>query len=104
MAKRRALKMRGRAKVALALLGFLVVATGVIWRRSYGHTQRQELAELQRRRSQLESKKVQLEGEIRAASSRGRLQPIAEQRLNMHVPADTQVIILSRPTGRPDAP
>jgi len=41
------------------------------------------------------NEKLRLEGEIRAASSRGRLLPVAE-RLNLHVPADSQVISIPR--------
>jgi hypothetical protein len=40
---------------------------------------------------------VKLDGEIRDASSRAHLAPIAEQRLNMHVPSPDQVIMLPRP-------
>jgi cell division protein FtsL len=40
---------------------------------------------------------VKLDGEIRDAASRARLAPIAEQRLNMHVPSPDQVIMLSPP-------
>ena len=90
--------MRGRSIVAIALLGFLLVATGVIWRRSHGIAQRAELRTLDRERMQLEAQKVKLENDIREASSRARLAPIAEQRLDMHVPNDSQVVILPRPT------
>ena len=86
--------------VALALLGFLLVATGVIWRRSYGIAQRAELDALGRERVQLEAQVVELESEIREASSRARLAPIAEQRLQMHVPTDSQVVILPMPSPR----
>ena len=40
--------------------------------------------------------RLRLEGDVRAAASRAVLQPIAEQRLRMRVPADSQVIILPR--------
>ena len=89
--------MRGRSIVALGLLGFLAVATGVIWRRSYGIAQRTVLEQLDARRTQLLARKAKLEGEIRDASSRARLAPLAEQRLHMHIPSDSQVVILPRP-------
>jgi cell division protein FtsL len=110
MAKRR-VKGRGRPIVALVLVGFVLVATGVIWRRSFGIAQSRELRELDKQRLELEAQKARLEGEIRELSSRARLAPIAEQRLNMHVPNDSQVIILPRPSAssspsrrNPDAP
>ena len=83
-----------RSTVALALLGFVLVATGVIARRTYGIDQARTLRELDRRRQALEAERVKLDGEIREAASRSRLAPIAEQRLNMHVPSPDQVIML----------
>lgn len=89
---------RGRGRqLALVLAGFLLVATGVIWRRSYGIARSRELTELDKRRVQLEARRTQLESDIRDLSSRARLAPVVEQRLQMHVPADSQVIILPRP-------
>ena len=94
-------RLSRRSKIALALFGFVLVATGVIARRTYGIGQARELRDLQRRREALEAERVKLQSEIREASSRARLQPIAEQRLNMHVPSPDQVIMLSRPTSSP---
>ncbi|MDX2184481.1 MAG: cell division protein FtsL [Gemmatimonadaceae bacterium] len=86
---------RGRGLVAFVLLAFLVVATGVIARRSYGIAQARALRDLDRERVQLESRRTQLQRDIRDASSRVRLQKTAEQALGMRVPADSQVIILA---------
>ena len=74
------------------------MATGVIWRRSYGIARSRDLNELEKRRVQLEARRAQLQSEIRELSSRARLAPIVEQRLQMHVPTDSQVVILPRPT------
>ena len=92
-------RLSRRSIVALALFGFVLVATGVIARRTYGIDQARSLRELDRRRQALEAERVKLDGEIRDASSRARLAPIAEQRLNMHVPAPEQVIMLPRPSA-----
>jgi cell division protein FtsL len=89
-----------RSTVALVLVSFVLVATGVIARRTYGIDQARTLRELDRRRQALEAERVKLDGEIRDASSRARLAPIAEQRLNMHVPSPDQVIMLPRPVPR----
>jgi cell division protein FtsL len=86
----------GRLRFVLLLLGFLVIAVGVILRRSYGIAAARELQELETRRAALVAERLRLEGEVRAAASRATLQPIAEQRLRMRVPADSQVIILPR--------
>jgi len=95
MAKRRVAR-RGRAWVALALLGFVLVAAGVIWRRTAGVARARELHSLEQRRAALQAERAQLESDIRDASSRGVLAPIVEQRLHMHVPSDTQIVILPR--------
>jgi cell division protein FtsL len=89
--------MRGRTLIFLALLGFFVVATGVIWRRSVGIAQARALRELEDRRSELEAQEAALQGAIRDASSRARLAPIAEQQLGMRIPPESLVIIIPRP-------
>jgi cell division protein FtsL len=91
-------RLSRRSKIALALFGFVLVATGVIARRTYGIGQARALRDLERKRDALDAERVKLESEIREASSRERLAPIAEQRLNMHVPTPDQVIMLPRPT------
>lgn len=90
---------RGRLRIVLVLLGFLVIATGVILRRSVGIGAARELQDLEARRGALVAERLRLEGEVHAAASRATLQPIAEQRLQMRVPADSQVIIIPRPSN-----
>lgn len=60
---------------------------------------------LQRKREALAAERIKLEEAIRDASSRARLQPIAEQRLNMRIPNPDQQVFLSRknePTRPPN--
>jgi cell division protein FtsL len=90
----------GRLRFVLLLIGFLVIAMGVILRRSHGIAAARELHELEARRAALVAERLRLEGEVRAAASRATLQPIAEQRLQMHVPSDSQVIILPRASAK----
>ena len=91
--------MKGRAVVALALLGFVLVATGVIWRRSVGVAQARAIQQLEQQRADLTARRAALEAEIRDATSRAHLAPIAEQQLGMRVPSDSQVITLPRPAS-----
>jgi cell division protein FtsL len=86
----------GRLRFALVLLGFVVIASGVIWRRTYGIAGTRDIQALEARRSGLIAERLRLEAEIRSASSRARLQPIAEQRLRMHLPTEAQVVYLTR--------
>lgn len=86
-----------RGWIWLALAGFLLVSTGVIWRRTIGIREARQLQDLVRRRDALINERLKLEGEIRTASSRAKLAPLAEQRLGMRVPSASQVILLTRP-------
>jgi cell division protein FtsL len=96
MAKRRRLAPSTRSVIALLLVGFVLVTTGVIARRVYGVGQEHQIITLRRKRALLEADRIHLEGAIRDASSRAHLQPIAEQRLNMHIPKPEQQVILNR--------
>jgi len=91
---------RGRVVFFSVLLGFVLVASAVVWRRSHGIAVARELAQLERSRLQLVAERTALEGDVRTAASRARLQGVAEQRLGMRVPSDTQVVILRRPALR----
>ena len=104
MAKRR-VSGRGRSRVALLLLGFVLVSTVVIWRRSAGIERARELRDLTRARGELLAERARLERDIRDASSRARLVPLAERRLGMHLPADSEIVYLVRPRDdRPSRP
>jgi cell division protein FtsL len=83
------------------LVGFVLVAVGVIWRRSYGTLQRREIERLEAAKATLEARKATLQRQIRLASSQARLVPIAEQRLHMRFPDDSQILIVDRPVLRP---
>ena len=89
--------MRGRTLLLLALLGFLVVATGVIWRRGVGLAQARDLRALRQQHAALEATQAALQGAIRDASSRARLARSVETGLGMHVPPDSLVIRLRHP-------
>lgn len=96
--------MRGRSVVALVLVGFVLVATGVIWRRSFGNARAREQQRLEQQRGALEAERAKIEGDIRDASSRATLAKVAEERLNMHIPSDSLVIYLQRPANKNKRP
>ncbi|MEO9037749.1 MAG: cell division protein FtsL [Gemmatimonadaceae bacterium] len=85
--------------IAVLLVGFVVVTTGVVARRVYGVKQQRAIQHLQSTRDALVAERQRLESAIRDASSRTRLQPIAEQQLNMHIPKPDQQVYLKRPTS-----
>lgn len=87
-----------RSLIVLVLFGFFMVATSVIARRTFGISQARSIRALEHQRDAVNAARVKLEAEIRDASSRAKLGPIAERRLHMYVPPDSQVIILPRQT------
>jgi len=103
MAKRRVNPGR-RSVIAVALIGFVLVATGVIARRVYGVREQRDIRKLQKTRDALIADRIRLEGVIRDASSRAHLQPIAEQRLNMHIPKADQQVNLTPPDSATKRP
>jgi hypothetical protein len=98
MAARKVASGRGRIRIALLMIAFLMITGIVILRRSFGLSGANELLALEAKRAAMVNEKLRLEGEIRSASSRAHLMPAAE-RLNLHVPADSMVIPISR--GKP---
>ena len=92
----RVTRRRGRSVVALTLFGFVLVATSVIWRRTYGHSQTRLVQQLERQRADLRAQRAQLHRDIREAASRDKLTPMAEQRLRLRMPSDSQVIVIER--------
>lgn len=88
--------MRGRTVVFVSLIGFVVLATGVVWRRSFGVTRARAIASLETRRAALAAQRAKLDGDIRTAVSMEKLGRVAEERLHMRVPGDSLVITLPR--------
>ena len=99
----RVTRRRGRSVVALTLFGFVLVATSVIWRRTFGLSQSRMVQQLERQRSDLRAQRAQLLREIREASSREKLTPLVEQRLHLRMPSDSQVIVIERKDVSPPA-
>ena len=93
---RRVTRRRGRSVVALTLFGFVLVATSVIWRRTFGLSQSRTVQQLERQKSNLRAQRTQLQQEIRDAASRDRLKSVVEQRLRLRMPNDSQVIVIER--------
>jgi len=60
----------GRLRFALLLLGFVLIASGVVLRRTYGIRAAREIQTMETRRSGLIAERRRLESEIVIASSR----------------------------------
>ena len=95
--------MRGRTVVYLLLLCFVVLASGVIVRRTYGVKRAREIVKLESTRAALMAQRAQVDRDIHAAVSMERLGRVAEERLHMRVPSDSIVVTLERPVAAPRA-
>lgn len=97
--RRTGVTARGRA-IAVTLAVFLAVAVGVVWRRTKGTATARQLETLAHTRSELESKRLQLESDIVALTGLSRLAPRVQGQMGLHVPNDSQIVLLPRPKRR----
>ncbi|HTT66985.1 MAG TPA: hypothetical protein VMF70_03055 [Gemmatimonadales bacterium] len=94
------MKMRGRHWVALWLGGFLVMGAAVVWRQTAALATARQLKALQTTRQALEVTRAAASAEIRRAASRAVLVPLAQSRLHLRLPLDTEIVILQDPRAR----
>lgn len=94
------LSLRGRHWIALWLLGFLAMALIVIRRQQDALETTRELQQLQKARGALEVSKAELIGGIHQARSRAVLVPLAQQKLGLRLPQDSEITILQDPRPR----
>jgi hypothetical protein len=92
--------VKGRHWVILWLGLFLVVALSIVWRQSAALATSREVQQLQKTRGALEVSKSGIIGEIHRARSRGVLVPLAERRLGLRLPQDSEITILQDPRPR----
>ena len=94
------MRLRGRHWVALWLTGFLVMAALVVWRQSAYMAAARQLKALQTTRQALEVTRAATSADIRRAESRAVLVPLAQARLGLRLPQDTEIVILQDPRAR----
>lgn len=94
------MKLKGRHWVAIWLAGFLVMAGFVVWRQTEALATVRQLRGLQATRGALDATKADAIGAIRHARSRAVLVPLAQARLGLRLPQDTEIIILQDPRVR----
>jgi len=92
--------LKGRYWVMLWLTCFLGVAAVVQWRQGQAYAVGRDLASLERSRGALEVTKANLTGRIRRDESRAALVPLAERRLGLRLPLDSEIVILQAPGPR----
>jgi hypothetical protein len=92
--------LKGRHWLALWLAGFLAVASVVQWRQGAAREAADELRALAVARGALGVSRAAAAGEILKARSRAVLVPLAERRLGLRLPQDSEIIILQEPRSR----
>jgi cell division protein FtsL len=90
------MQLKGRHHLLLWLLLFLVVAGGIVARQNASIAAAGRLSRLREERTTLEARQADLTGQIREASSRRALAPVAEA-MGLHEPSDSEVSYLKLP-------
>ena len=93
------MRFKGRHWLMLWLLVFLAAAVAVVTRQTKAYRVAGELQELRRLRGALEARRAEIELRIRVASSRQVLVPLAERKLGLHQPSDSEYLLLAVPPG-----
>ncbi len=94
------MKLKGRHWVAIWLAGFLVMAAAIVWRQTEARVTVRQLQALQAARAALEATRADAISAIRHAESRAVLVPLAQARLGLRLPQDTEIVILQLPRAR----
>jgi hypothetical protein len=88
------MRLKGRHWLMLWLVVFVCVLLAIAARQSTGFRTARRLGELREERTALEARRADLERQIRVASSRQVLVPLAERRLELHEPSDSELTLL----------
>jgi hypothetical protein len=94
------MRLKGRHWLMVWLLIFVGVLVAITARQSAGFRTARRLRDLREQRTTLEARRADLERQIRVASSRQVLIPIAERELGLHLPSDSEFTLLVLPTAR----
>ncbi len=89
----------GRGVLRLAgLLALLLAALSlVVWRQTQGVALQREIRALEGERAIAETERLELATRIQGLQSRARVVPAARDRLGMHLPADSEVVLVPLP-------
>ena len=88
------------AALLACLLGALAVVVG---RQTQGVALQREIRELEGERAGSEAARLERETRIQSLQSRARVVRVARERLDMHLPADSEVVLVPLPREAPAA-
>ncbi len=98
------MRAKGRHWIAFWLVAFLAATWIVYARQTAAIRAARDLTELRARRATLEGHRADLARRIRTAEGRAVLVPRAETRLGLHLPSDSEIILLPMPGSEPAEP
>ena len=88
---------RPRFRLAGWLLLLMAALSLTVWRQTRGVALQREIRALESDRAIAESERMALATRIQALQSRARIVQVARDRLGMHLPADSQVVLVAVP-------
>jgi hypothetical protein len=91
--------LKGRHWVAVWLVVFLAATWVVYARQTAAIRAARDLADLRARHANLDGHRADLERRVRTAESRAVLVPRAQTRLGMHLPSDSEIVLIPAPSG-----
>jgi len=97
-------RLKGRHWTVILLAGFLAITLAVIWRQTAALAEARRLQALQKTRAALEVQRATLRSQVQRAGSRAVLVSLAERRLGLRLPQDSEIIILQGPETSPKEP
>ena len=92
--------LKGRHWVVIWLAGFLLTALIVVRRQSAALETARQVQDLRTTRAALEVTQASLAADVARARSRAVLVPLAQRRLGLRLPQDSEITILQNPGPR----
>ncbi|MDB4949232.1 MAG: Cell division protein FtsL [Gemmatimonadetes bacterium] len=95
---------RGRALLKVMVFAAVVLSafSAVVWRQTRAAERQRELKKLEADVAVAEGEKAELLNRIQALQSRARITRVARERLGLHLPSDSEIVLLPLPAGADD--
>jgi cell division protein FtsL len=105
-AERRARRGSGRGRALLKVLLFAAAVLSafalVVWRQTRASDRQREIRGLDADVAVAEGEKTELMNRIQALQSRARITRVARERLGLHLPSDSEIVLLPLPADADD--
>jgi cell division protein FtsL len=90
---------RGRALLKALVFGAAVLGafSAVVWRQTRADERQREIRALDTEVAVAEGERVELANRIQALQSRARILRVARERLGLHLPSDSEIVLLAAP-------